>query len=262
MGMPEEMTPAEAGLVFVTPAAQADDHWYHTACTVLREQDPIHRVEVEGWPTFHVISKHADVLEVELHNNEWHNAPRPVLGTLEADRIREEQGEMLRTLIHMDEPDHRVYRGITSEWFLPKNLAKLEQRLGELAHRSVARMEELGGQCDFARDIAMEYPLQVILSILGLPEEDYPRMLKLTQELFGSSDPEFQRGQSMEDLQAVIMTSSPTSRRSPRSAASTPPTTSPRPLPMQPSTVVCSTRSNSSRTTSSWQRPVTTPPAR
>ena len=205
MGMPEEMTPAEAGLVFVTPAAQADDHWYHTACTVLREQDPIHRVEVEGWPTFHVISKHADVLEVELHNNEWHNAPRPVLGTLEADRIREEQGEMLRTLIHMDEPDHRVYRGITSEWFLPKNLAKLEQRLGELAHRSVARMEELGGQCDFARDIAMEYPLQVILSILGLPEEDYPRMLKLTQELFGSSDPEFQRGQSMEDLQAVIM---------------------------------------------------------
>ena len=51
-------------------------------------------------------------------------------------------------------------------------------------------MAELGGECDFARDIAMHYPLQVILAILGLPETDYPRMLQLTQELFGSADPE------------------------------------------------------------------------
>ncbi len=33
--------------------------------------------------------------------------------------------------------------------------------------------------------MAVWYPLQVILAILGLPEGDYPRMLKLTQELFG-----------------------------------------------------------------------------
>jgi cytochrome P450 len=65
-------------------------------------------------------------------------------------------------------------------------------------------MVELGGSCDFARDIAMQYPLQVILSILGLPETDYPRMLKLTQELFGSADPELSRGVSMEDLIAVV----------------------------------------------------------
>ena len=50
----------------------------------------------------------------------------------------------------------------------------------------------------------MPFPLQVILAILGLPESDYPRMLQLTQELFGSSDEELSRGQSMEDLMAVI----------------------------------------------------------
>jgi cytochrome P450 len=127
-----------------------------------------------------------------------------VIATLEADRRREEQGDLLRTLIHMDDPDHRVYRGMTAEWFLPKNMAKLEGRLAELARLSVARMAQLGGRCDFARDIAMQYPLQVILAILGLPESDYPRMLKLTQELFGSADPELSRGLSMEDLIAVI----------------------------------------------------------
>ena len=50
------------------------------------------------------------------------------------------------------------------------------------------------GRCDFARDIAMPFPLQVILAILGLPESDYPRMLQLTQELFGAADPELGRG--------------------------------------------------------------------
>src|SRR5204862_4685763 len=62
-----------------------------------------------------------------------------------------------------------------------------------------------GGQCDFARDITMQYPLQVILAILGLPETDYPRMLRLTQELFGAADPEMARGErQLEDLVAVV----------------------------------------------------------
>jgi cytochrome P450 len=198
------VTPDKAGEVFLTPSAYADPAYFHEACAVLRREDPIHLVEHEDFVPFHVITKHADVLEIELHNREWENAPRPVIANLEADRRREEQGDLLRTLIHMDDPDHRTYRGLTSEWFLPKNLAKLDDRLAELARLSAQRMVELGGRCDFARDIAMQFPLQVILAILGLPESDYPRMLTLTQELFGSADPELSRGTSMEDLFAVI----------------------------------------------------------
>src|SRR6187397_30346 len=198
------MTPDEAGLVFVDPVAHADEDRFHEACAVLRREDPIHLVETEEFAPFHVVTKHADVLEIELHNKEWENAPRPVITNRAGDRHREEHGELLRTLIHMDDPDHRDYRGVTAEWFLPKNMAKLDARLAELAVRSVDRMAELGGECDFARDIAIPYPLQVILAILGLPESDYPRMLQLTQELFGSSDEELARGKQMEDLVAVI----------------------------------------------------------
>jgi cytochrome P450 len=198
------MTPEDAGQVFVTPEAYADDARFDQACAVLRREDPIHQVVHPDFEPFHAVTKHADVLEIELHHHQWHNAPKPVLSNLEADRRRQEQGDLLRTLIHMDEPDHRAYRGVTSDWFLPKNLAKLEARLAELADASVARMIELGGECDFARDIAMQYPLQVILAILGLPESDYPRMLKLTQELFGAADEDMSRGQSLEDLVEVI----------------------------------------------------------
>lgn len=198
------MTPEEAGLVFVTPKAYADEAYFHEACATLRREDPIHLIEHEDFAPFHVLTKHADVLEVELHHQEWHNAPRPVISNLAADRRREEQGDFLRTLIHMDDPDHRVFRNMTADWFLPKNLAKLNERLADLAKQSVDKMADMGGECDFAKDIAMQYPLQVILAILGLPEEDYGRMLTLTQEMFGAQDEELGRGQTLEDLAAVI----------------------------------------------------------
>ncbi|MDV6329123.1 hypothetical protein Q5L94_13825, partial [Idiomarina sp. Sol25] len=47
--------------------------------------------------------------------------------------------------------------------------------------------------CDFAKEIAVYYPLHVIMSIMGVPESDEPKMLQLTQELFGGGDPDMQR---------------------------------------------------------------------
>ena len=50
-----------------------------------------------------------------------------------------------------------------------------------------------GGACDFVADVALGYPLHVIMEILGVPEKDEPRMLQLTQELFGATDPDLKR---------------------------------------------------------------------
>jgi cytochrome P450 len=54
----------------------------------------------------------------------------------------------------------------------------------------VERMIARGGRCDFVADVALGYPLHVIMDILGVPERDEPRMLRLTQELFGPQDPD------------------------------------------------------------------------
>jgi cytochrome P450 len=66
-------------------------------------------------------------------------------------------------------------------------------------------MADYGGECDFATQIAAHYPLYVILSLLGLPESDFPRLLKLTQELFGGDDDEFRRGTTPEELLATLL---------------------------------------------------------
>ncbi len=194
----------EAGQVFVTPAAYADEDYFHEACSVLRRESPVHLVEHDNFNPFWAVTRHADVLAVELRNSVFLNEPRPVLGSKGDDERAAKNGNLLRTLIHVDDPEHRALRGITSDWFLPKSLARLDDRLAGLAKASVDRMVELGGTCDFARDIAMPLPLNVILAILGLPESDFPRMLKLTQELFGNADEEMRRGSSPEDLIAVV----------------------------------------------------------
>jgi cytochrome P450 len=194
----------EAGQVFVTPSAYADEKYFYEACAVLREHSPVHFVENDKFNSFYAITRHSDVLSIEARNTVFLNEPRPVLGDKASDRRAAEQGNLLRTLIHVDDPEHRALRGITSDWFLPKSLQRLESRLSTLSLASVNKMAEMGNTCDFARDIAMPLPLNVILAILGLPESDYPRMLQLTQELFGSADEEMQRGPSGQDLIAVI----------------------------------------------------------
>ena len=95
------------------------------------------------------------------------------------------------------------YRESTESWLAV--LRDLKVRVDELAKRYVDRMRDIGPECDFVEEIAVNFPLYVILSLLGLPEDDFPRMLKLTQEMFGGQDEEHQRGGTPEDMLAVLM---------------------------------------------------------
>ncbi|MBO2452980.1 cytochrome P450 [Actinomadura barringtoniae] len=203
------LTVAEAGRTLADPTAYADDRRLHDAMTLLRRESPVHWVEdAPGYNPFWAITKHADVLEIERDHARFLNAPRPLLGTAEFDQMnreRAEQGIALRTLIHMDDPDHRVIRAIGADWFRPKAMRALEPRIKELAKRYVDRLAELGGECDFVQQAAVHYPLYVILSLLGLPESDFDRMLKLTQELFGGDDSDMRRGATAEEQLAVLM---------------------------------------------------------
>jgi cytochrome P450 len=105
----------------------------------------------------------------------------------------------------MDDPQHRVVRAIGADWFRPRAMRAMEDRIKELARTYVDRMAEYGGECDFVTQVAVHYPLYVILSLLGLPESDFPRLLKLTQELFGGDDEELRRGASEEDVMATLL---------------------------------------------------------
>jgi cytochrome P450 len=187
----------EAAKVFADPQAYTDETRLHAALTHLRANAPVSRVEVPNYRPFWAITKHADILDIERNNTLFTNWPRPVLTTAEGDELQAAAG--VRTLIHLDDPQHRVVRAIGADWFRPKAMRALKVRVDELARNYVDKMMAVGPECDFVQEVAVNYPLYVIMSLLGIPESDFPRMLKLTQELFGSDDSEFKRGSSNED---------------------------------------------------------------
>jgi cytochrome P450 len=197
----------EAAKVLADPTAYADDTRLHAALTQLRTNNAVVWVDNPPYRPFWAITKHADIMAIERANDLFLSEPRPLLATAEADDVFKAQIEAgigIRTLVHMDDPHHRKVRAIGADWFRPKAMRDLKVRVDELAKRYVDRMLEIGPECDFVTDVALNFPLYVILSLLGLPEEDFPRMLKLTQEMFGGDDAEHQRGDSMEDLLAVL----------------------------------------------------------
>ncbi|MEI7716184.1 MAG: cytochrome P450 [Mycobacterium sp.] len=197
-----------AARVLAQPDAYADEERLHEALTHLRTHAPVSWVDSKGYRPFWAITKHADVMDIERQNDLFTNHPRPLLMITEGEDMLMQQMEAgigLRTLIHMDDPHHRDMRKIGADWFRPKAMRDLKARCDELAKIYVDKMAEMGPECDFAQEIAVNYPLYVILSLLGLPESDFPRMLKLTQEMFGGDDTEFQRGGSPEDMMAVLL---------------------------------------------------------
>lgn len=195
----------DAGKVFTDPQAYEQEERFHAATALLRRTSPVHWVDEPDYRPFWAITKHADVMEIERDNERFLSAPRPLLSTEAAEALATEKGDVLRTLIHMDEPDHKAYRAVAAAWFQPKALRRMEDRMAELAVRFVDRMAELGTECDFVRDIAVHYPLYVILSLLGLPESDFDRMLMLTQQLFGGDDEELRRSTDMEEQFTVLL---------------------------------------------------------
>jgi len=185
----------------VDPKAYADGRRVDEAFRKLRREAPLDVAHPEGFDPFWVVTRQDDIREVELKNELFHNGDRStVLTTIEADRkVRQMMGgspHLVRSLVQMDNPDHASYRRLTQSSFAPQSLRRLEERIREIAKGFVARMAAHGDRCDFAKDVAFLYPLHVIMEVLGVPEADEPRMLKLTQELFGSADPDLNRSQA------------------------------------------------------------------
>jgi len=199
----------DAAKVLADPTAYADDARLHAALTHLRANNPVAWVDNPPYRPFWAITKHADIMAIERANDLFLSEPRPLLAPAEADDFAKAQldaGIGLRTLIHMDDPHHRKVRAIGADWFRPKAMRDLKVQVDRLAKRYVDRLREIGPECDFVTEIAVNFPLYVIMSLLGLPEDDFPRMHMLTQEMFGGDDEEYnKRGKSPEEQLTILL---------------------------------------------------------
>jgi cytochrome P450 len=198
--MPEaKKIPQRLGRLIASPKAYAKQKTLLAGLRWLRAKQPLGRVEIEGFDPFWLVTKHADISEIIRQHDLFHNGDRAhtLVPRASDDMARASTGgspHPIRTLVHMDEPDHLKYRRITQSWFTQQRVKSLEDRIRSIARASIDRMAAHGSACDFVRDVAVHFPLHVLMQILGVGEEDEPLMLKLTQELFASEDGDLGRG--------------------------------------------------------------------
>lgn len=168
------------------------------AFRTLRREAPLAQAHADGYDPFWVVTRHADIMEIEKQADLFHNSDRSsTLQTAEQIQMVEAftggESNLVRSLVAIDGTEHRSLRGIAFPSFTPQNLRKLESDIRGIARAFVDRMIERGPEVDFAKDVAFLYPLRVVMQVLGVPESDEPLMLQLTQEIFSSGDPDLNR---------------------------------------------------------------------
>jgi cytochrome P450 len=187
----------------VLPEGHSDLAALHEAYKWLRNNMPVAKAVVEGYDPIWLVSKHADIQEVEslsevfaagggTDNPGSHN---PILQNTAGDAFTKQLlGGSLRildALPYIDPPEHTHTKNMAFNYFKPNSVKKLEDQIRDLATESIEQLKKLSarGQIDLVDDWAL----------LGVPREDEPRMMALTQEFFGAADPEHQR----DDVEAL-----------------------------------------------------------
>jgi len=182
-------------LDLVSPKRYGQSGAPHALWRAMRQDHPVHWCEPEGFESFWAITRHQDITEISSQPDVFSNALGIVV--LNDQQIAaQESGDnplrTMRTIIEMDPPDHRIYRKIASGFFTPRGIGELDQIVTSSAR---VLIDSLGdeGECDFIDRIAQRHPLRVLATILGIDRDDEERLLELTQQLFASDDPDYQR---------------------------------------------------------------------
>ncbi|MBL8382639.1 MAG: cytochrome P450 [Burkholderiales bacterium] len=203
-----DLDPREVGNALVSARTFADLPRIHALFARLREHGRPLWVTPDNTRPFWAVTRHAQIVEASASNEVFISSRRlNLMSRLQeaaAFKGGERYGAVLRTLVHMDEPDHRKYRAVAQPWF---NALAVRQQLGaleELAREFAAKFGTAPeGTLDFGAEVATYFPLRVIMSILGIPLEDMPLMHRLTKQLSAPHDPDFsddiERGDHMFD---------------------------------------------------------------
>lgn len=164
---------------------EAHDVWRR-----LRAEAPVSWQEGRLWfPGFWSITKHADILAISRDPQTFISSKGISMGA-DPNPPRQER-ESTPSMITVDPPRHARLRRLVSKGFTPRMVALMEPGIRDMTHRIIDGILPRG-ECDFVTDVAAQLPLAVICTMLGAPEEDWPLLFSLTNQVLGPDDPEYQ----------------------------------------------------------------------
>jgi cytochrome P450 len=87
----------------------------------------------------------------------------------------------------MDPPNHGRYRAMIFPLFTPKAVRGLEGKVTAFASHYIDRFKDRG-QCEFMSEFAFEFPIKVILDLIGLPQEMVGQVMAWETDLLHGHD--------------------------------------------------------------------------
>jgi cholest-4-en-3-one 26-monooxygenase len=161
----------------------------HAALAWLRANSPVywHPGEESGRPGFWAVTKHRDVEYVSRHHDLFSSYRRLALFNEMPDEDIETHRLMM---LNMDPPRHTRQRGFVSRVFTPKAVGQMEADVTRICSLLLDEVASRG-EADFVRDIAAPLPLHVLCELMGVPEQDRPRLFRLSNQLAGYTGEEF-----------------------------------------------------------------------
>jgi cytochrome P450 len=200
------IVPDDIAKQIVLPEGHRDEKKLFEAYKWLRDNMPLGQAHVEGYDPLWLLTKHADIMEVEKQpaifsngGGEEKGSHNPIYANQAGEAFTTSltggSHRIMDVLPYMDPPEHSAVKNVSLDWFRPANLKKWEDRIRELAKESIAELKEkvAAGELDLLEDWAKYFPLRVVMTLSGVPAEDEPRMMALTQDFFGVDDPDSKR---------------------------------------------------------------------
>jgi cytochrome P450 len=126
-------------------------------------------------PGYYALTRYDQVVDASRNTAVFSSEPTAVSLNDPPPAARELMGSM----ISLDDPRHARLRRIVARAFTPRMIAKAADDVARLATEIVDSLVERGPG-DFVADVATPMPLQVICSMMGIPESVRPDVIEAT----------------------------------------------------------------------------------
>jgi len=143
----------------------------HPTYRWLRDHAPLYRNEAMS---FWALSRFRDVMGAFV---DWQTYSS--VGGLILEKLNPEHLELTPMMIFMDPPRHDRLRKLVSRAFTPRRIAALEGFVRTLASKLLDPLVARGGG-DFVADFSTPLPMDVIFTLLGVPEADRRQLREWT----------------------------------------------------------------------------------
>jgi cytochrome P450 len=155
------------------------------AFKTLRNESPVHWNEEEAPNSgFYSVMKYQDIVRV-LRDSETFTSER----FTNLEEVDAEQEQARRSLLETDGTRHRALRRLLQGQFTPAAVGRYESFLRGLTATTLDNAFAKG-EFDFVTEVSADFPINVLVKLLDVPEQDSGRLIDWGNRMIGFDDPE------------------------------------------------------------------------